>query len=149
MLTGAAAVIHPLAETAMQLPRKILPDLAWSFAEPPPTSLDAFLAELQGYGKSVNAPVTESELAMRFPLSAMDIEYKYSARSPTGAWVDVPAIVRVRRLSPPTYAELLYELHAAAYDNLHDQDRSYFEGLWLIERESEKGIPVYELYLGS
>jgi hypothetical protein len=133
----------------MQLPHKILPDLAWSFAEPLPTTFNTFLAELQSYGKSVNAPVTASELATRFPLSAMDIEYKYSARSSTGAWVDVPAIVRVRRPSPPTYAELLYELHAAAYDNLHDQDHSYFEGLGLIDKENEKGIPVYELYLGS
>jgi len=133
----------------MLLPRKILPDLAWSFTEPVPTSFNAFLGKLRAYAEHVNAPATESELGTRFPLSAVDIEYKYSVRSSSGVWDDVPVTVRVRRSTPPTYAELLYELHAAAYDNLQEQDHCYFEGLWLVERENEKGIPVYELYLGS
>jgi hypothetical protein len=145
----ARAALEATEPSTMKLPRKILPDLAWSFKEPLPTNPSLFVAALRAYGESVKAPVVDSELQVRFPLASLDIEYTYARRSESGAWVDVPVTVRVRRSSPPTYAELLFELHFSSAERLHEQDHSYFEGLWLLDKENEKGVPVYELYLGS
>jgi hypothetical protein len=115
---------------------------------PTPTSLDKFLLEVRQYGTRVHVPVIESELAMRLPFAAVDVHYKYSVLS-AGAWVDVPATVHVRFAKAPTYAELLYEIHRAAYGHLHDQDHCFFEGLWLREGSNAEGVPAYDMYLGS
>jgi hypothetical protein len=133
----------------MKLPRNVLPDLAWSFKEPTQANPSLFLASVRAYGESIKAPVAEAELQTRFPLNALDIEYSYAKRLESGEWVDVPVKIRIRRSSPPTYGELLYELHTASAEALRDQDHCYFEGLVLLDRQNESGIPVYELYLGS
>ena len=139
----------PAQSPAMTLPRKILPDLAWSFKEPLPANPALFVSALRAYGESVKAPVVEAELQSRFPLPSLDVEYTYAKQEDSGFWTDVPVKVRISRSAPPTYAEVLFELHIASAEKLQDQDHSYFEGLWLLDREYEKGIPVYELYLGS
>ena len=133
----------------VKLPRNVLPGLAWSFKEPTQASPSLFQASVRAYGESVKAPVAEAELQTRFPLNSLDIEYSYARRIESGEWVDVPVKIRIRRSSPPTYGELLYELHTASVEALRDQDHCYFEGLVLLDRQNESGIPVYELYLGS
>jgi hypothetical protein len=130
------------------LPRTILPSLAWSFKEPLPATPSLFLAALRAYGERIRSPLDEAELETRFPLNSIDVEYSYAEETESG-WLEIPATIRVRRTASFTYAELLYEIHSASADKLHDQDHSYFEGLVLLERQNETGIPVYEMYLGS
>ena len=50
-----------------------------------------------------------------------------------------------------TYAEILWQIHKAVYENLKDKNHKYFEGLELIDEddENEKGVPLYDMYLGS
>jgi hypothetical protein len=133
----------------LKLPKSVLPDLAWSFKQPLPTSPAEFAAALRAYGKEVKVPVSEPELQTRFPLPSLDVTYTYAQRGESGAWTDVPVTVRIRRAEPPTYTQLLYEVHFASAEKLKDQDHCFFEGLWLTELENERGVPVYELYLGS
>jgi hypothetical protein len=133
----------------VNLPRNVLQDLAWSFKEPTQASPSLFVASVRAYGESVKAPVAVAELQTRFPLNSLDIEYRYAKRIESGEWVDVPVKIRIRRSSPPTYGELLHELHSVSFETLRDQDHCYFEGLVLLDRQNESGIPVYELYLGS
>lgn len=133
----------------VKLPKKILPDLAWSFHEPLPQTPALLLAALRSYGEDIKVEVNNAELQDRFPLNALDIEYKYAERNSGGDWEDIPVTLRVRRTAPPSYLELLFEIHLAAGEILKDQDHCFFEGLWLLDRQNEKGVPVYELYLGS
>jgi len=131
------------------LPTLLLPDLAWSFAEPAPASLREFLDGLQAYAAQVEVPLDHVALARRFPQAALDVEYRLATRLDSGDWDEVPMTVRLRFPKPPTLAELLHELHRAAHPGLREVDHHFFEGLALARHENEAGVPVYELRLGS
>lgn len=130
-------------------PTSILPNLAWSFHHAAPGNVETFLAEIRQYCDGLNDAEAIALLQMHFPASALDIDYAYAVRGPNGEWDDVTETVRIRRSSPPTYLDILFELQFAAERNLAEQDHCFFEGLWLQAKEYETGIPVYRLYLGS
>jgi hypothetical protein len=60
----------------MQLPQKVLHNLACSFGETLPGNFNAFLVKLRSYGESIGVPAGESEFAVQLPVSAVDIEYE-------------------------------------------------------------------------
>ncbi|MDR3014265.1 MAG: hypothetical protein LBV56_02425 [Delftia acidovorans] len=133
----------------MNPPEKLLTDLYWSFAEPLPGNAQLMEAALREYHEGIECGIDERQLQSRLPLSGLDIIFKYHQRSADGQWLELPAVVQIRRAIAPMPAELLLELHFAVADLVSEQDHHFFEGLWLCEQQGSDGLPVYELYLGS
>jgi hypothetical protein len=131
------------------LPGQILLDLPWSFKEPVAATLAAFMSDVRNYCASINMPFNESEMSARLPVASVDVEYEYWVRRPSGEWGSTQEVIRIRPSRAPTYGELLYAVHAAAHPRLSQQDHCFFEGFRLLEREHEKGVPAYELLVGS
>ena len=131
------------------LPAQILSDLPWSFKEPVAETLAAFVSDVRNYCASIHVPFNESEISARLPVASLDVEYEFWVRRAAGEWGSTQAVIRIRRLHAPTYAELLYAVHAEVHSRLCRQDHCFFEGFRLLGREREKGVPVYELLLGS
>jgi len=131
-------------------PDKILPQLAWSFKEPVPASVEDLLKQLDAYAKSIKETVNKRELQKVFPGKQLDIQYKYAVQLPTGQWDTLKVVVRVKeRGKPLTYGEILLQLHQASHQHLKNEDHHYFEGLYRLSRPFEQGVPAYEVYLGS
>jgi len=128
-----------------------MPRLAWSFAEPIPASVEDLISRLDAYAKSIKRKLDKRELQKAFPGKRLDVEYEYRVRrSDSGPWETLKVVTRVEeRGAPLTYADILLQLHQASHKHLKDEDRHYFEGLYLLERPFEAGVPAYEVYLGS
>lgn len=132
------------------LPDKLMPRVAWSLAEPVPRSADDLIERLDAYAKSIKTKVNKRELRKVFPGEKLDVEYEYAVQHRTGDWDMLRAVARVkRRRTPLTFAEILFQLHKASHRHLKNQDHHYFEGLYLLEHPLRRGIPAYEVYLGS
>jgi hypothetical protein len=132
-------------------PDKLMPKVAWSFAEPVPASVVELMGQLDAYAKSIKRKVDRRELQGVFPVKRLDIEYKYHVRrSSSGPWETLKVVARVKEQGTPlTYADILLQLHKASHKHLKEEDRHYFESLYLLERSFEPGVPAYEVYLGS
>nr|WP_297351429.1 hypothetical protein [uncultured Caldimonas sp.] len=132
-----------------QLPAHVLPNLAWSFKEPTPKTFSAFVAALRNYSGDIDVPFQEALLHARLPVSSVDVRYEHAVRASSGDWQYVEELVRIRRASPPSYAELLYGVHAKVHEKLAAQGHCFFEGFHLLGTEFEQGVPAYEMHLGS
>lgn len=146
-----ASIAGLASDREVSPPSKLMPRVAWSFAEPVPASVEELTARLDAYAKSIKRRIDKRELQRVFPGKHLDVEYKYRVRhSDSGPWETVKVITRVEgRGAPLTYADILFQLHQASHKHLQDEDRHYFEGLYLLERPFETGVPAYEVYLGS
>ena len=146
-------VIHPSSLGASErnvAPDKMMPRVAWSFAEPAPASTDDLIKQLDAYASSIKRKVNKRELGRVFPGKQLDIQYNYGVQRPSGHWDTIHVVVRVKeRGKPLTFAEILLQLHEASHQHLKNDDHRYFEGLYLLDRPFEKGVPAYEVYLGS
>lgn len=130
-------------------PTDILPQLLWSIAEPIPADVADFREALARYGDDIEAGQDLSDFDTTFPSDALDIRYSYAIQKPSGSWEEKYEVVQIRADSPLTYGEIVLRLHRAAHHHLVEQDHHYYEGLELITREYESGVPVYELITGS
>jgi len=142
---------HLFTQKGNQLKSKVLlPDTAWSFAQPIPASPELLIEAVEKYHASIKCPFDKGALTALSPLTKVDLEYDYAIQRSSGEWEHIPVVVRVgdgtRSLS---YAEILWKLHSAAHEHLHDQDHHYFEGLAPKEKDINPGVPAYEVYLGS
>lgn len=130
-------------------PHLILQDLAWSMAEPMPATPAALMQALDEYARSIDRTLDKTELQRRFPGRALDIRFSYAVEPSPGKWKDIGRMVAVRHASPPTYLDILFQLHRESHALLVDQDHHYFEGLLLEEPDGGKGVPRYALMQGS
>jgi len=131
-------------------PDRMMPRVAWSFAEQVPSSTDDLLKKLDAYAKSIKSKVNTRELQTVFPGKPLDVQYNYGVQRPSGRWDTIHVVVRIKeRGKPLTYAEVLLQLHEASHRHLKNDDHHYFEGLYLLDKPFEKGVPAYEVYLGS
>lgn len=137
------------ASSSHRAPELILPELRWSIAEPVPGDLQAFRSALVEYASEIEAEQDFSEFDLPFPGLAVDIQYTYGVQAPSGQWDHLTEIVRIRSDRPLTQGELVLRLHQAAHRHLVDQDHHFFEGLELMPRSLEPGVPAYELVTGS
>ena len=129
------------------MPDTNLAKLAWSFAEPVPSSPQQLIARLEAYAGRLQRKVDQRELRRVFPGDKLDVIY-YDSRQPP--WARTPKIARIsgggRHL---TYAEIVFQLHNVLHEQVKDRDHHYFEGLHLMDNQRESGVPAYQLYLGS
>jgi hypothetical protein len=138
------------------IPEILLEDTAWSFAEPISSSPSEFVNAVVLYHKEVLDESFDTKyLTSKSPLVRLDIKYNYAVQIPGNTpwddvtWIRKPMVVRIKGNGTYlTYAEILWQLHKEVHKYLKDQDNHYFEGLALLPN-SNKGTPVYELYLGS
>jgi hypothetical protein len=130
-------------------PVEILPELAWSLAYPVPENLEAFRHALIQDGKGIGFEQDLTEFDTPFPGNALDIRYSYGVQKPSGWWETRHEIVRIRSEAPLTYGAIVFRLHQESHHRLVDQDHSFFEGLELMFREYEAGVPAYKLVTGS
>ena len=137
------------AGAAAAWPQEILPDLAWSLAEPLQASPASLLEALQAYAAISGTRVDVAQLQTRFPSGSLDIHYSYTVRTASGASIDTTGAVRIRQTEAPSYLDILFELHQAAQPYMRNQDHRYFEGLYLLPLQLEPGVPIYELQTGS
>src|SRR5262245_6847215 len=115
------------------VPDKILPQLAWSFKEPVPASVEDLIKQLDAYAKSIKETLNKRGLQRVFPGKQLDIQYKYATQRPTGQWDTLKVVVRVKeRGKPLTYGEILLQLHQASHQHLKGEDHHYFEGLYRL-----------------
>lgn len=147
---GAALMLNSCGASLTDgAPELILPELRWSIAEPVPGDMQAFRSALVEYASEIEVEQDFSEFDQPFPGLAVDIQYTYAVRRPSGQWDDLKEIVRVRSDHPLTQGELVLRLHQAAHRHLVDQDHHFFEGLELMPQSFEPGVPAYELVTGS
>ena len=147
-LTGAIAGCER-KPPAVAWPQEILPDLAWSLAEPLQASPASLLEALQAYAAISGTRVDVVQLQTRFPGGSLDIHYSYMVHTASGASIETTGAVRIRQIEAPTYLDILFALHQAAQPYMRDQDHRYFEGLSLLPLQLEPGVPIYELRTGS
>lgn len=131
-------------------PMVLLQDIAWSFAEPTPATPEALISAIEKYNAKIKRPVNKQALTTLSAFTRLDVEYEYAVQKQNGQWERIHAVVNVgdgtRSLS---YADILWKLHTEAHKNLADQDAHYFEGLALMGKEINSGVPAYEVHLGS
>ena len=130
-------------------PAEILPQLLWSIAEPIPADMADFREALARYAGDIEAEQDLSEFDTAFPSNALDIRYSYAIQKSSGSWEEKYEVVQIRSDSQLTYGEIVLRLHRAAHHHLAEQDHHFYEGLELITREYEHGVPAYELITGS
>lgn len=132
------------------LPLHILADLPWSFTELAAADVGSFVEELRAYGDTIHVDVDERELQTRFPGTALNVKWAYWVREPSdGEWRQREAVVKIRCEERPSYAQVLFSVHAAVHSVLSDQDHHFFEGLQLVQEAGDDDVPVYEMHLGS
>jgi hypothetical protein len=130
----------------------MLSHVAWSFSEPPPASPSALVsAVVARYNANYKESFDADILTSPSPLSRFDATYTYGVQRPSGQWDEVRVVVRIDGgANPLTYADILWQLHRRAYENLKDQDHHFFEGLTRVPGVFyEQEVPVYEVELGS
>lgn len=130
-------------------PTDIFPQLLWSIAEPVPADLADFRESLIRYASDIEIEQDISDFDTAFPGNNLDIRYSYAVQKPSGSWDERYEVVQIRSNAPLTYGEIVLQLHRAAHRHLVEQDHHYYEGLELITREYESGVPAYELITGS
>lgn len=130
------------------LPKSLLRDVYWSFAEPIPSSPEALVGAAEEYAGSIEVPSPALALRSSLPFSSASVNYQYMVRGADGKWENVRQTIRVQsHTGPLTGASLLWELHIGCQGNVASGDHYYFEGLELLDGSSQE--PVYELCLGS
>ncbi len=137
-------------------PEALLADVAWSFSEDVPDSPADLVEKVSQYYLNVfKEKFDQSLLTEESPFYRLHVVYQYAEdRVKTGSkeveWVDIEKKVTVdgngKRL---TYADILWQVHKAAYPDVNDQDHHYFEGFSLLKDEDEDGLPLYDTFLGS
>ena len=136
--------------TEQRVPKTMMPRVAWSLAQPIPASAEDLINQLESYAKSIETELNKRELQRVFPGKQLDVQYKYGVQRPRGQWDTIQVVVRVKaRGKRLTFAEILFQLHQAAHQHVKNDDHHFFEGLYLLERSFERGVPAYEVYLGS
>jgi hypothetical protein len=142
-LLAASILPAPIVHASpREWPTRVLPDLPWSFSEPTAKSLTSFADSLREYSEGIGGSFDSAELQRRFPGRALDVKYEYWA----GHWRMAEATVPIRTPENPTYLEVLFLVHNGVRTTLGDQDRCYFEGLYL---QTVGDVTVYEMHLGS
>ena len=137
------------AEKGM-IPDRIMPKVAWSFAEPTPKSADELAEKIVHYGSAINRKVDRRELQRVFPGGKIDVIYQYFIVSPSGSPKPMERIVRIREPGKSLrFSQILFQLHKSLHDHAKNDDHKYFEGLYRSARTIEHGIPLYELHIGS
>lgn len=132
------------------LPGVILPNLLWSMSEPVPASTKEMIHSMSAYAKAVQGSIDEKELETVFPWRTLDIQYRTWVRpSGVGEWTELVKVIPIRFQHEPTYAEIVFELHKAAHEQLREDDHHFFEGLEFLNSNAGKEAPVYLLVLGS
>ncbi len=133
------------------LPEVLLDNIYWSFKEPVPNSPVNLVEAVSKYYLEVfKEHLDKTLLIEQSPFFKLNVTYTYSARKPTGEWQDIPMKIRIdgrgKRLS---YADILWQIHKAVYENLKNRDHHYFEGLEIIQVEDENEVPLYKIWLGN
>ena len=129
------------------VPDSIPPKLAWSFSEPIPASPQQLVEQLDAYARMLDRTLDRSELDQVFPGDKLDVNYYDSWQF--SLW-RTPKVIRIAAMGEQlTYADILFRLHRRLHLELKDRDHRYFEGLYLLDRQHDPGVPVYEMYLGS
>lgn len=138
------------------IPEALLENIRWSFSEPISPSASGLIDDVSLYYKNVlHRSFDDNELASKSPLIKLDVKYNYVLEIPgvtpydDVTWIDKYEIVRIDGNGKYlTYAEILWQLHRKIHVYVKNQNKHYFEGLFLTNRLNED-VPLYELYLGS
>ena len=137
------------AERAV-LPQTIMRTVAWSFAEPTPSSPQQLAERLVEYSRSLDRKLDTSELKRSFPGGSLDATYREFMQAADGSIKFETRVVRIRTNERNlTFVQILFFLHQALHAQAKEQDKRYFEGLYLQDQRVEPGVPAYELHLGS
>ncbi len=128
----------------------VLDGLAWSLAEPVPPRMSQYVEALRAYAEDVGVYFDEKALVRKFSGQSLDVEYTIWVREEVGGdWHPLKKTVFLRFQKRPTYMELLYEFHVAAFDDLSSQDHHFFEGFDFVRENPESGVPIYQVRLVS
>jgi hypothetical protein len=137
------------AENGM-IPDRIMPKVAWSFAEPTPKSADELAERIVQYGLAIKRRVDRRELQRAFPDGKLDVIYQYFTVGSGGSLKPMERVIRIRNTGKSlTFGQILFELQKSLHDYAKSDDHKYFEGLYRSTRTIEHGIPLYELHIGS
>lgn len=147
VLLGAC---NPIEGKQSVLPSSFIDTVAWSFAEPVPTSSDELVKAVAEYHAKIRRPFNSGELTATSPFRRVDTTYTYATQRPSGDWEHIEVTVRIdgegKYLS---YADILWKLHHVAHEHLKNQDHHYFEGFHILPTRENSDTPRYEVYLGS
>src|SRR5437016_1091165 len=95
------------------LPRDLLHDVCWSFAEPVPRSAADFVEAACAYASEIDLDDPRDVLLQRLPFADVRLRYDHAVRAPDGQWHDATGELRVvgAQLERLRGADLLWELH--------------------------------------
>ena len=133
------------------LPEFLFENVSWSFSEPIPKSPPDLIVGVIKYYDEVYGEIFQRELlTAKSPFIRLNVTYEYAIQRASGKWDDIDETVRIDGNGTYlTYADILWQLHKAVYENVKDNNHHYFEGLDLSEDEDEEGVPIYKMWLGS
>jgi hypothetical protein len=150
-------IIYFFTERAVNMePDLMLESVAWSFKEPIPDSPFALIDAISVYYVAINEPelFDKKLLTLTSPFKQLDVRYKCWLPKTNGKnklieWDMIPMMVRIDGGDKfLTYADILWQLHKAVYQNLKYDNHHYFEGLELTGKNKE-GVAEYTMWLGS
>jgi len=134
----------------------------WSFAVPASKDMEKFLSDLKKYNEEIVSEMSVFNpfriqnyigrimLGRNTRLEKLIVNYEYTIETQSGEWeVKRNTVVINPGTGSLKVGELIYYIHHSARSNLADQDHCFLEELYLSEDDSDEGIPVYELFLGS
>jgi hypothetical protein len=124
--------------SADELPKHVLHQLAWSFAEKPATSQKEFVERVSAYQKMLELPPWHPD-EVAIPVAEIEVVYDLWMKPGQKPF-------RIRVKGKITAGELLYQIHQSACRWFADMDHHFFEGLDLIKNGR---VPVYALSIGS
>jgi len=128
------------------VPEALLLDVYWAFrCEPYPTR-EAFVRAVREYLKDIGGE-TASWRPKQIVLQAGRVGVCYGANDTqeTGRTFELTA----ENQKHFTMGELLHKIHNSVVNELRSEDHCFFEGLDLVDELWKKGVPLYELALGS
>lgn len=134
------------------MPKELLNDVAWSFAQKRFGSLPEFAEALAEY----NAEIFEKPFIdvwtnkLQLVGNRILIQYEYWDDEEEDI-IEEQIMLQADNNKYFTTAELLYKVHNEVHDKLEGDDHIFFEGLELFDNELKEypGIPYYFIFQGS
>lgn len=133
------------------MPKELLNDVAWSFAQKRFGSLPEFAEALAEYNAEIFEKPFTDVWTNKLQLVGNRILIQYEYWNDEEEDIIEQIMLQADNNKYFTTAELLYKVHNEVRDKLEGDDHIFFEGLGLFDNESEEypGVPYYFIFQGS